>query len=92
MELLYFFRDGTPECHVTRQTLLNYLNRRDVKFTIREINFDTEKTECEKFRVYGVPTIIIKSGNEILNRYSGLINIHELDNIFRTLRKEEKIN
>jgi hypothetical protein len=92
MQILYFYRENTPECQVTRQTLNNYLNTHNLKFTVKEINFDTGKSACEKYRVYGVPTVIITNHDKILGRHSGLLDLFELDKIFGPLINDTRIN
>jgi thioredoxin-like negative regulator of GroEL len=92
MHVLYFFRDNTPECQFTRQNLLRYLDNQGIEISVQEINFDTDKMDCEKYRVYGVPTIILLHDDEIISRYSGLLDVHELKNIFGTFKSDVKIN
>jgi hypothetical protein len=54
---------------------------------MHEINFDKNKEICDKYNVYGVPTILIIENKVISGRYSGLVDSGELNSLLEPVIK-----
>lgn len=76
--LSFFYRDNNLDCQITRRALYNILDNYLDKIVMKEINFDQNKSICENYNVYGIPTLLIIKDNKVLNRYSGILDSNEI--------------
>ena len=85
--LNFFYRVNSVDCQITRKSLYNILDNYLDKIRMHEINFDQNKEICDKYNVYGVPTILIIENKVILGRYSGLVDSGELNSLLELVIK-----
>jgi len=83
--LYFFYRVNNQDCHITRGVLYGILDKYIHKIKMKEINFDQHKEICTAYKIYGVPTLLIVKNDEILNRYSGILESGEIVILLETL-------
>ena len=75
----FFYRENSPDCQITRRILYATLERYRNRIITREIDYDQNRDICREYHVYGVPTLLIMKNAKELNRYSGILDAHEVD-------------
>ena len=78
ISLNFFYRDNSPECQITRKALYGIMDNYIGNLILQEINFDQNKIICDRYNVYGVPTLLIIKNEKILNRFSGILDSREI--------------
>jgi hypothetical protein len=81
----FFYRENSPDCQITRRALYSILDSYLGNIIIQEINFDQNKIICDAYKVYGVPTLLIIKNDQILNRYSGILDSCEIGLLLKSV-------
>jgi thioredoxin-like negative regulator of GroEL len=80
--LIYlFYSPSNGESQIIRNMLKKIVSEKNDVLTLREVDFDNEKDMCNRFRVYGIPTLIIQAGQNEIQRFSGVLNVEEVKKI-----------
>ena len=88
--LIFLFHSPTNgESQLIRNMLRKAMPEHNRRMILREVDFDNEKDICARFKVYGIPTLLIQSAKNEIQRFSGVLNVEEIRRIInKTLAKK----
>jgi thioredoxin-like negative regulator of GroEL len=80
--IFYLFHSPTNgDSQLIRTILRKVIPEDNRRIILREVDFDNEKDICDRFNVYGIPTLLIQSGQNEIQRFSGVLNVEEVKKI-----------
>lgn len=83
IEVLLFYSNHSTESQKTRIALHEFTrnNRRRYQFTVKEVNYDLERAECQLHGVVGTPTLLIYHDQELCTGYFGSLTYQDIQAI-----------
>ena len=81
LKLFFFYREKNSECRQSKIILERILPKFAGLLSLLEVNYDLQREICREYKVYGVPTLVIIDDNRIVNRYSGIPDQDQLENL-----------
>lgn len=90
--LILFYRNSNKQSLQLKIALNDLCAKygKEEELRVKEVNYDVDKTICQKYGIMGTPALLILENGELRGRFLGELNWGELETIIKNLLKINK--
>jgi thioredoxin-like negative regulator of GroEL len=87
--LVNFWHYGNSQCRDMKRLFYKLAETLDSNYVVAEVDWQREKELASRYRVFGIPALLIFEQGSLIGRYSGIIRYSEL---LESLDVQEVVN